>query len=118
MRRDFEKYFTKLQLDYNSILKQKTKIDEEYKKGLVDETQYNNFLNYFYLIKVNYDRMHYARYLIHKPPKFIENILNKLNERDAKKLLNEYKENKADDESVLAENKDAIEKAELITEDK
>lgn len=111
MRRDFEKYFTKLQLDYNSILKQKEKIDEEYRKNLLNEDQYNNFLSYFNIIKVNYDRIGYARYLLHKPPKFIDAIFKKLSERDAKKLLEEYKKQNADEESVLEENKTALNNA-------
>lgn len=108
MRKDLEKFFVKVQLDYNNVNKQKEKIDEEFGKGLLDYNQYNNFLTFYNAIKVNYDRVHYMMYLLHKPPLFIERIFEKLALRDAKKDLKKYKELNADDEAMLNENKQAI----------
>ena len=61
MRRDFEKFFVKLQLDYNNISKQKEQIDKEYGKGELTNEQYSSFLNYYNAVKVNYDRIGYVR---------------------------------------------------------
>lgn len=108
MRRDFEKFFVKLQLDYNAITKSKEDIDKEYLNGLLTDTQYNNFMTYYNSIKANYDRVNYVRYLLHKPPKFIDMLLNIKARKDAHKELNKFKELNADEESVLNENKDAI----------
>lgn len=110
MRRDLEKFFIKVQLDYNSIKKQKEKIDDEYGKGLLDNNQYSNFLTYYNAVKVNYDRVHFMMYLLRKPPLFIERIIEKLSLYDIKSELKKYKELNADDEAVIKENKDAIDK--------
>ena len=112
MRRDFEKFFTKLQLDYNVLLKQKEKIDKEFGENLLTKKQYESFLNYYNAVKTNYDRVHYVRYLLHKPPKFIETLYEKWVKKDIMKDLKQFSDNKADEESVLAENSKMIESIE------
>ena len=106
MRRDFEKFFVKLQLDYNSITKQKEKIDAEYGKGLLTKEQYSNFITYYNSIKVNYDRVNYVRYLLHKPPKFIENLITKFTINKANKEIKNLNDN------TLEENKEILENVE------
>lgn len=108
MRKDFEKYFTKLQLDYNNISKQMKKVEEEYKKGLLTEEQLTNFSKWFGVIKVNYDRTLYMRMLLHKPPKFIDDIINKITTNKMLKEIERLKKDNADEESVLKENKEAF----------
>ena len=113
MRRDFEKFFTKLQLDFNRITKEKEKIDEEYSKNMLSDEQYANFISYYNAIKTNYDRVHYVRYLLHKPPKLIDDIINKITTSYANNELKKYfKDNNADDEAVLDENDSIILKVE------
>ena len=108
MRKDLEKFFIKLQLDYNNLNKQKEKIDEEYGKHMLDDNQYINFLNYYNNVKVNYDRVHYVMYLLRKPPVFIERLLEKLTTLNVKKDLEKFKKLNADEESILAENKENL----------
>ena len=79
MRRDFEKFFTKLQLDFNNISKQKEQIDKEFGQGLLN----------------------YVRYLLHKPPKFIEDILTKITTKTTKKEVEKILEQK---DTTLEEN--------------
>lgn len=111
MRRDLEKFFIKLQLDYNNLKKQKEKIDEEYGKHLLNDDQYNNFLKYYDGVKTNYDRVHYTMFLLRKPPVFIERLFEKFATRSATKELKKYfKDQKADEENVLAENKELLDK--------
>lgn len=59
MRRDFDEYFTKVQLDYNRMLKTRDEVNQQISKGLVNEDQRAAFENYFGLVKANYDRIHY-----------------------------------------------------------
>lgn len=112
MKRDFEKFFTKLQLDYNVLLKQKEKIDEEFGNNLLTDKQYEMFLNYFNVVKTNYDRVHYVRYLLHKPPKFIEKLYEWWVKKDLEKEIKYFSDNNADEDSVLAENNKIIENVE------
>lgn len=114
MRKDFNKFFAKLQLDYIALLNQKEKIDEEYGKRLLTDEQYTMFINYFNAIKVNYDRVSYVKYLLTKPPKFIEKLYEKLSERDLKKELQYYKDNNADEDAVFNENKESLDKIEEL----
>lgn len=112
MRKDFEEYFTKIQLDYNRMLKTRDEVNEQISKGLVTEEQRKSFENYFNQVKSNYDRTYYMWYLLHLPPKFIRNIEQKFINSKVKKDLDRYKELKADKEAVLNENKEALDSAE------
>lgn len=106
MRRDFEKFFTKLQLDFNNISKQKEQIDKEFGQGLLTDQQYANFIKYYESIKINYDRVNYVRYLLHKPPKFIEDILTKITTKTTKKEVEKILEQK---DTTLEENSTILE---------
>lgn len=109
MRRDFERYFTSVQLDYNKMLKQLEQVNKEISEGLVDEEQRANFELYFNRIKSNYDRLSYARYLLRLPPKFIQKIQQKSLNSKMMRELKRYEEDKADSKSIDAENKEALE---------
>ena len=104
MRKDFEKYFTQVQLQYNEMLKTLDKVNEEIAKGLVSDEQRANFENYFSIIKANYDRLSYARYLLRLPPKFIQKIQSKKLRAELDKFIQEN----ADETAVLEENKEAL----------
>lgn len=112
MRKDFERYFTKLQLDFNKMQKHFEKAEDEYKKGLLTEDQFSNFCKFYNAVKVNYDRTSYVRFLLHKPSKLGQAIENFFNNNALKKELENYKKLKADEAAVLEENKEAIEKVE------
>lgn len=108
MRKDFEEYFTKVQLDYNRMLKQLEQVNKEIGEGLVSEEQRSNFENYFNMIKANYDRLSYARYLLRLPPKFIQKIQQKNLNSKMMKEFKKYENENADKESVMKENKEAL----------
>ena len=114
MRRDFEKYFTKLQLQYNQLQKDLEKVNKEISEGLVTEEQKTNFMNYFNAVKANYDRVSYARYLLRLPPKFIQKIQSKIETRKMAKELEKYKKEHADQDSVLEEGNSAREEVKEI----
>ena len=108
MRRDFEKYFTQLQLQYNNLQKVAEKVNKEIEEGKVTEEQRTNFINYFNTIKTNYDRISYARYLLRLPPVWIQKLSSKIETARMKKELEKYQEEHADQKSVLAENEEAL----------
>ena len=108
MRRDFEKYFTQLQLQYNSLQKVAEKVNKEIEEGKVTEEQRTNFINYFNTIKTNYDRISYARYLLRLPPVWIQKLSSKIETARMKKELAKYEKEKSDQSSVLEENKEAL----------
>ena len=110
MRKDFEEYFTKVQLDYNRMIKQLDQVNKEISEGLVSEEQRANFESYFNMIKSNYDRLSYARYLLRLPPKFIQNIQRKSLNSKMMKELKKYEAEKADKDSVCKENNEALDK--------
>lgn len=112
MRRDFENYFTKLQLNYNSVMKTYEKVKDDYTKGLVTEEQLVNFSKYIDVVKVNYDRTSYMRYLLRLPPKFIQKIEEKRINSKIMREARKYAAQNADKESVLQENRDAIDSLE------
>ena len=104
MIKDFEKYFTAMQLDYNDAVKHMERVDEQAKQGLLTEEQRQMFVNWFMTVKSNYDRTFYMRYLLHLPPKFIQVF----REKKLKNELNEFIENEVDLESIKKENKEAL----------
>lgn len=108
MKRDFEKYFAKLQTDYMKMTAQRQKVEEEYKKGLITEEQLINFSKYCDAIKVNYDRTHYMWLLLHKKPQFIEDLINKITTSKMMKELRQAEKDKADDKAVYSENEEAL----------
>lgn len=112
MRKDFEEYFTKMQLDYNKMLKAREDVNEQISKGLVTDDQRRAFENYFNQVKSNYDRTYYMWYLLHLPPKFIRVIEQKFVNSKIKKELDKLSELKADKESVSKENEEALSAAE------
>lgn len=114
MKKDFEKYFVELQLDYNKLMKSMDKINEQAKDGLITDDQRELFAKYFDKVKTNYDRVSYMRYLLHKPPKFIQLLLDRNLKHKLEKELEYYKDNDADQESVLKENKESLDNIDTI----
>ena len=112
MKRDFEEYFTAVQKDYNRMLKDRDKINEEIKKGLVSTEQREMFDVWFNQVKMNYDRISYMWYLLHLPPKFIQKIQQKNVESKMMKELKKYQDLNADKETVLNENSEALDNIE------
>ena len=110
MKRDFEKYFTQLQLQYNRLQKDLEKINKEIADGLVTDEQKNNFMNYFTAVKTNYDRLAYARYLYRLPHPIIQKLQSKYETYLMKKELKKYEREHADQKSVLAENEEYLKK--------
>ena len=108
MKRDFERYFVEVQKDYNRMLKTLEKVNEEISKGQVSDEQRRSFEQWFNQVKVNYDRVSYMRYLLHLPPKFIQKLQQRNINSKMMKELKKYQEENADKDSVLKENKEAL----------
>ena len=108
MKRDFERYFVEVQKDYNRMLKTLEKVNEEISKGQVSDEQRRSFEQWFNQVKVNYDRVSYMRYLLHLPPKFIQKLQQRNVNSKMMKELKKYQEENADKDSVLKENKEAL----------
>ena len=108
MKRDFERYFVEVQKDYNRMLKALEKVNEEISNGQVSDEQRQSFEQWFNQVKVNYDRVSYMRYLLHLPPKFIQKIQQRNVNSKMMKELKKYQEENADKDSVLNENKEAL----------
>ena len=108
MKRDFERYFVEVQKDYNRMLKALEKVNEEISKGQVSDEQRRSFEQWFNQVKVNYDRVSYMRYLLHLPPKFIQKLQQRNVNSKMMKELKKYQEENADKDSVLKENKEAL----------
>jgi len=108
MKKDFYKYYTKVQLQYNETLKILEKINKELEEGLCTQEQRDNFERYFNNIQTNYERLSYVRHLLTLPPKFIQKLQEKKIIKEQERLMNEFKKNLADQESVISENQENI----------
>jgi len=117
MKRDFEEYFTAVQKDYNRMLKDRDKINDEIKKGLISSEQREMFDTWFNQVKMNYDRISYMWYLLHLPPKFIQRIQQRNINSKMMKELEKYKELEADKDTILNENDSALTNIEKFTEE-
>ena len=109
MIRDFKNYFVTVQKQYNDLLKILEKVNKELEEGLCTNEQRDNFVKYYEAVKTNYDRLSYVKYLLELPPKFIQNIQKKRLIKKYEKQMEEYIKNKADADSVKAENEENIE---------
>ena len=77
MKRDFNEYFVATQKQYTETLKVLEQVNKELEAGMCTQEQRDNFAQYFDAIRVNYERLAYVRYLLHKPPKFIQKLQEK-----------------------------------------
>ena len=106
MKRDFEEYLIKVQKQRDEMMKAVEEANKLIVEGKISQEQVESIQNYFTLLESNYQRILYCRYLYNLPPKFIQ----KLRSKKMAKELSEYMKNKADEESVVAENQECIEK--------
>lgn len=111
LRIDLERYI--LQLADQSI-KMKEEVDKVNKvakeQNLPEETV--RFLNeQANLVETNYQRVLYCKYLLDLKPKFIRDFID----RQHKKKLQKFIEKKADKDSVIEENKEALDKVKEIS---
>ena len=112
MIKDLEKYLATLQKQYNEMEKAVNEANELIKDGKMSSEQVMQIQNYMNTINSNYQRVLYCRYLLKLPPKFIQKLQNKKLE----KQLNKFKDEQADEETVVEETQDALDNIEEIVD--
>lgn len=117
MKKDFNEYFISVQKNYNETLKVLEQVNKELEAGMCTQEQRDNFAQYFDSIRVNYERLNYVRYLLHKPPKFIQKIQEKKLIKEQEKFLKQMMDAKADAESVIAENDENLQNMKDLLEE-
>lgn len=105
--RDVEEYYYKVQAQYLEMKEDLADFEKALKDGYITEEKVKEATDELYQLQVNYDRLSYIMFLLQQPKrKRAKDKYTKAN----KKLLEELKEKKADEESVIKENKSVIAK--------
>lgn len=109
MLKHFNRYLVDQQKQYNQLLKIIEKVNKELEEGKCTQEQRDNLQAYFDAVKSNYDRLMYVKHLLLLPPDFIQKIkFNKAKREYEKQQKEMYKQLKADQESVHAENEASL----------
>ena len=108
MIKDFKEYFVSIQKNYTETLKVLEQINKELEEGKCTWEQREAFVNYFNNIQANYERLSYVKYLLQKPPKFIQKLQEKKLAKEQEKFLKRMKDHKADAESVIEESEENL----------
>lgn len=108
MIRDFKDYLVKVQKSMTEMDKILEQVNKELEEGKCTWEQREQFEKYYMTVKANYDRLTYVKYLLEKPPRFIQKILEKKLMIEQERFLKRMAELKADEFSVEKENKDNI----------
>ena len=111
MRRDLEKYLITVQKQRDEMLKALDEANALILEGKIQPEQVSAIQNYFNVLESNYQRILYCRYLYNLPPKFIQKLMKK----KLKKEMEEFVKNNADEETVVKENKECLEKVGEVT---
>jgi len=105
--RDVKEYYFKLLAQKNEMEADLADFDEALKNGFITEDKVQAAKEELIPYQQNLDRIAYILYLLELPAqKSKQAKYNKQN----KKLLDEFKKREADEESILAENKSALDK--------
>lgn len=109
MKRDFFEYFTKVQKQQTEMDKVLEQVNKELEEGKCTWEQREQFEKYYMTVKANYDRLTYVKYLLQKPPKFIQKLQERKLAREQERFLKEMTKLNADEFSVAKENEESIE---------
>ena len=108
MIRDFKDYLVKVQKSMTEMDKILEQVNKELEEGKCTWEQREQFEKYYMTVKANYDRLTYVKYLLEKPPRFIQKLLEKKLMIEQERFLKRMAELKADEFSVEKENKENI----------
>ena len=111
MRRDLEKYLITVQKQRDEMLKALDEANSLILEGKIQPEQVDSIQNYFNILESNYQRILYCRYLYNLPPKFIQKLMKK----KLRKEMEEFVKNNADEETVVKENQECLEKVGEVT---
>jgi len=99
MKKDLEEYLLALEKQHQDMQKAVDEANEMIKDGKISQEQASQILTYMSTIETNYQRVLYCRYLYNLPPKFIQ----KIQQKKLQKEMEKFREEHADDESVIGE---------------
>ena len=105
--RDVREYYYKLLAQKEEMVADLADFDEALKNGYITEEQVQAAKEELIPYETNLDRVAYIMYLLELPSR--KSKQPKHNKQN-KKLLDEFKARNADEESILAENKSALDK--------
>lgn len=118
MLKHFRKFYVSQQKQYNELLKIVEKVNKELEEGKCTQEQRDALQTYFDTVKTNYDRLSYVKHLLLLPPDFVQKLQLNKSKREYEKQQRELaKQNNADQESVLAENQENIDKMNEILDE-
>ena len=110
-RRDLEKYILDLANTSIQMRAEVEKINKAAEKQAIPKEVLENLQQQVEIIDSNYQRVLYCKYLLDLKPEWIRKLIDK----KAKKKALEFAKNKADKESVLKENEEALEKLKEVS---
>ncbi len=96
-------YYTKMELQYNEMLKDVKEYEQAFKEGYISEEQFKANISFIETIKNNYTRISYIVYLLNLP-----NRKHKEKRCKDKKLETYCTNQNSTMEQVLEESKDAL----------
>ena len=108
MIKDFKDYLVKVQKSTTEMDKILEQVNKELEEGKCTWEQREQFEKYYMTVKANYDRLTYVKYLLEKPPRFIQKLLEKKLMIEQERFLKRMAELRADEYSVEKENKENI----------
>ncbi len=109
MIRDFREYLVSVQKQMTEMDKVLEQVNKELEEGKCTWEQRESFATYYSNVKANYDRLIYVKYLLQKPPKFIQKLREKKLAHEQERFLKKMTELHADEFSVEKENEENIE---------
>ena len=105
MRIDLERYILMLADQSIQMRKELEKINEAAKTQELPKEAIENFQRMVDTVESNYQRVLYCKYLLDLKPKWIRDLID----RKSKKKALEFAKKKADQQSVIEENKECLE---------
>lgn len=108
MIKDFKNYLVSVQKQYTEMTKLLEKVNKELEEGNCTWEQRENFATYYNNVKANYDRLMYVKYLLTKPPKFIQKLQQRKLAKEQDAFLKKMRELHADEESIVEENSENL----------
>lgn len=105
--KDVEEYYYKVQAQYLEMKEDLADFEKALKEGYVTEEKVKEATDELYQVQVNYERLSFIVYLLNLPKR--KRKREKTKKADAK-LLEEFKNKKADEQSVIEENKATLAK--------
>lgn len=105
--KDFKEYLITVQQQVLEMKADLADFEEAFKNGFITEDRLEEVKNEVAQMEINYQRLIYIDYLLDIPSRRRKKYLQR---KKNKALLAELKSQKADEESVIAENKEHAEK--------